>query len=102
VFSGRARRKEYWMFSLFNFIIALALGIIEGFSGLSDQSMLLNIYQLAVLLPSLAVGARRMHDTDHSGWWILVPIVNLVFAVSEGTRGENEYGPDPKAMAQSA
>jgi len=104
VFSGRARRKEYWMFFLFNIIIAFALGFIEGIAGIapaSDQSVLATIYQLAVLIPSIAVGVRRMHDTDHSGWWLLVPIVNLVFAVSEGTRGDNRFGPDPKAISHT-
>lgn len=55
------------------------------------------IYSLGVLTPGIAVVVRRMHDTDHSGWWLLVPIVNLVFAVSDGTRGDNRFGPDPKA-----
>ncbi len=105
VFAGRARRKEYWMFFLFNLIIAFVLGFIEGIVGIaleSDLSVLLTIYQLAVLIPSIAVGVRRMHDTDHSGWWLLVPIVNIVFAVREGTRGDNGFGSDPKALSQTA
>ncbi len=105
VFSGRARRKEYWMFFLFNLIIAFVLGFIEGIVGIapeSDQSVLVTIYQLAILIPSIAVGVRRMHDSDHSGWWLLVPIVNIVFAVSEGTRGVNRFGSDPKAISQTA
>jgi uncharacterized membrane protein YhaH (DUF805 family) len=100
VFSGRARRKEYWMFMLFNMIIVFGLGIIEGILGIaadSDQSILATIYQLAVLIPSIAVGVRRMQDTDHSGWWLLFPIVNLVFACTEGTGGDNRFGEDPKA-----
>lgn len=102
VFSGRARRKEYWMFFLFNIIIAVALGLVEGFVGIapeSNESVLATVYQLAILLPSIAVGVRRMHDTDHSGWWLLFPIVNLVLAVREGQRSENRFGPDPKATA---
>ena len=102
VFSGRARRKEYWMFFLFNILIAVALGIVEGILGIapeSDESVLVTIYQLGILIPAIAVGVRRMHDTDHSGWWLLLPIVNLVFAVTEGTRGANRFGPDPKATA---
>ena len=105
VFSARARRKEYWMFFLFNLIITFVLGFIEGIVGIApeiDQSVLVTIYQLAILIPSIAVGVRRMHDTDHSGWWLLVPIVNLVFAVSEGTRGDNRFGSDPKAISQTA
>jgi uncharacterized membrane protein YhaH (DUF805 family) len=99
VFSGRARRKEYWLFVLFNLIFAILLGFTDGMLGLvsdSGQGVLSSVYQLAVLIPSIAVGVRRMHDTDHSGWWLLLPIVNLVFAVREGTNGPNDYGPDPK------
>ena len=64
--------------------------------------MVTNLYSLAVLLPSVAVGVRRMHDTDHSGWWILLPIVNLIFACTEGTRGPNRFGADPKLSEQLA
>ena len=103
VFSGRARRKEYWMFFLFNIIIAAVLGFIEGLIGTNasqnGQSILGTIYQLAILIPSIAVGVRRMHDTDHSGWWLLFPIVNLVFALTEGTKGDNKFGADPKAVS---
>ena len=105
VFTGRARRKEYWMFFLINIIIAIGLGFIEGILGIAlntDRSVLATIYQLAVLIPTIAVSVRRMHDTDHSGWWLCVPIVNLIFALSEGTKGENRFGPDPKAMPQTA
>ena len=99
VFNGRARRKEYWMFYLFHVIILFVLGTIEGILGGftdTDQSVLGFIYQLAVFLPAIGVVIRRMHDTDHSGWWALVPIVNFVFLVTEGTKGENRFGPDPK------
>jgi uncharacterized membrane protein YhaH (DUF805 family) len=95
VFGGRARRKEYWMFILFNVIIAFLLGFVEALFG--GPGIIANIYSLAVIIPSIAVGIRRMHDTDHSGWWILLPIVNLVFAVTEGTRIDNRFGSDPKA-----
>lgn len=94
VFSGRARRKEYWMFVLFNFIISFVLGFIEGLAG--GPGIIVNIYGLAVLIPGIAVYVRRMHDSNHSGWWLLFPIVNLVFACTEGTRGDNRFGPDPK------
>ena len=100
IFSGRARRKEYWMFTLFSFLISVALGLIEGLLGIAantDQSVLGMIYSLAVLVPTIAAGVRRMHDTDHSGWWLLVPIINLVYAVQEGTSGTNRFGPDPKS-----
>jgi uncharacterized membrane protein YhaH (DUF805 family) len=103
VFEGRARRKEYWMFVLFNTIIAVGLMILGAVVGGSRQGqMFSNLYQLAVLLPSIAVGIRRMHDTDHSGWWILLPIVNLIFACTEGTRGPNRFGDDPKLAEQPA
>jgi uncharacterized membrane protein YhaH (DUF805 family) len=103
VFNGRARRKEYWMFALFNFLIAIAFGFVFGLVGGPGRgSVIFDIYQLAILIPSIAVGVRRMHDTDHSGWWLLVPIVNLVFACTEGTSGPNRFGPDPKLEAQFA
>ncbi|NJL46768.1 MAG: DUF805 domain-containing protein [Leptolyngbyaceae cyanobacterium SM2_5_2] len=99
VFSGRAHRTEFWMFFLFNFIISFGLGLIEVILGEvtnTNQSVLSTIYSLAVLIPNLAVGVRRMHDTDHSGWWLIVPVVNLVFAVTKGTEGENRFGPPPQ------
>ncbi len=102
VFTGRARRKEYWTFVLVSFVIAAVLGLIEGASGMfqnSSQSVLASLFQLGVLLPTIGVSIRRMHDADHSGWWVLVPIVNLVFALTEGTKGTNCFGPDPKAAA---
>jgi uncharacterized membrane protein YhaH (DUF805 family) len=94
VFEGRARRKEYWMFFLCNFLIGIVLGVIEQATGL--QGILSNIYNLAVFIPSIAVGIRRMHDSDHSGWWFIVPIAGLIFLFYDGTRGENRFGPDPK------
>lgn len=99
-FNGRARRKEYWMFFLFNLIISFVIGFVCGLILGEKGRIVANIYSLAVLLPSIAVGVRRMHDTDHSGWWIIVPIVNLVFACIEGTPGPNRFGPDPKLEAQ--
>jgi uncharacterized membrane protein YhaH (DUF805 family)/type II secretory pathway pseudopilin PulG len=107
VFSGRARRKEYWMFFLFNVIIAyvfgFAVGLLGAHTGLSGASILTltQIYTLATLIPSIAVGVRRMHDTDHSGWWLLFPIVNLVFLCTHGKRGDNRFGSDPKAFSSA-
>lgn len=92
-FNGRARRKEYWMFVLFNFIASFILGFIGG---LLEFPLLGNLYSLAVLLPSIAVAVRRMHDVGKSGWYILIPIYNFILCVTEGDNGENEYGPDPK------
>lgn len=99
VFTGRAHRTEYWMFVLFNLIISIGLELIEGILGgatNTDQSVLSTIYSLAILIPSIAVGVRRMHDTDHSGLWVIVPIVNLIFSVTKGTEGENRFGHPPK------
>ena len=105
VFEGRARRKEYWAFVLWNLIIAFCFGAIEGLIGgatNTNQSVFGTIYQLAVLVPSIAVGVRRMHDTNHRGWWLLVPIASFVLALREGDHGLNQYGPDPKAVPESA
>jgi len=100
VFRGRARRKEFWVFFLIYIIVVAVLGFIEGvMSGTalgSGLRVLGTLYQLAILIPYIAVGVRRMHDTDHSGWWLLFPMVNLAFLVSEGTRGDNRFGSDPK------
>lgn len=101
VFSGRARRKEYWNFFLFNLIVALLLGIVEvvlGIASNTDQSVLGNIYGLAVFCPSVAVGVRRMHDSGHHGLWLIVPIANLIFALQDSEPGTNQYGPNPKGM----
>ena len=98
-FSGRAHRTEYWMFFFYNFIISLGLTIVEVIlmqGTNTDQSILGNIYSLAVLVPSLAVGIRRMHDTDHSGWWLIVPIVNLVFLCTKGNASDNRFGSRPR------
>jgi uncharacterized membrane protein YhaH (DUF805 family) len=92
-FNGRARRSEYWYFVLFNFLITMALG---GVSYVINSMLLYNIYSVAVLLPSIAVGVRRMHDVGKSGWFLLIPLYNLYLACSEGDKGENEYGYDPK------
>ena len=107
VFSGRARRKEYWFFVLFNIIIGLALTFIDFSTGLydveSEIGLLSSLYSLAVLVPSIAVTIRRLHDTSRTGWWFLiafVPIIGvivlLVFMVFDSTPGDNQYGPNPK------
>ncbi len=92
-FSGRARRKEYWMFFLINLIISIILNVIGA---MVRFEFLGGIYSLIMLLPSIAVGVRRMHDQGKSGWFILIPIYNLILACTEGDHGENAYGPDPK------
>jgi uncharacterized membrane protein YhaH (DUF805 family) len=107
VFSGRARRKEYWMFVLFNIIISFALGFVTGFVASLIGSpgiagIITIIYSLAIIIPGIAVGVRRMHDLGRSGWWIIVPFVNLVFLFMDSQPGENEYGPNPKAELSPA
>ena len=102
VFQGRAHRKEFWMFVLFSSITVFLLGFIEGALGLwpyTEESVLADIYSLAVALPALGVSVRRMHDTDRSGWWCIVPFVNLYFSCLDGTSGDNRFGPDPKGVA---
>lgn len=106
VFSGRAQRKEYWMFVLFNLIVSFIIGIVTGIIGAatgSDLSIVSFLYGAAVMLPSIGVGVRRLHDIDRSGWWLLLSfipilgwIVLLIFHVKDSTPGENEYGPNPK------
>jgi len=93
-FSGRARRKEYWYFVLSMAIVGFVLRFISAIAGMG--SALGNIYNLAIFLPSLATGIRRMHDTDRCGWWILLPIVNIVFLAQDSHIGTNQYGPNPK------
>ncbi|MFD1769320.1 DUF805 domain-containing protein [Sphingobacterium suaedae] len=117
-FSGRARRKEFWMFALFNFIIgSVILRLLDNLLGLTyggsdvygsyaayaEQGILSSIYSLVVLIPSLAVAVRRLHDTGKSGWFLLlllIPCVGwailLYFYIVEGDRETNQYGPDPK------
>ncbi len=113
-FSGRARRTEFWMFVLFNAIALIILGILDNLLGFSTTTMgtgsiavsggiLTAIYQLAVLIPSLAVGARRLHDTGKSGWWqllALIPLVGaiilIVFWATAGDPSPNQHGVNPK------
>jgi uncharacterized membrane protein YhaH (DUF805 family) len=94
-FSGRSRRKEYFYFLIFVLVASFAVGIYAGFTK-TDVKILTAIIELGVFVPSLAVGVRRMHDTDHRGWWLLVPLVNLYFVFSKGQVGPNRFGNDPK------
>ncbi len=95
-FNGRAKRPEYWWFFLFCFLVSLVLNIVSA--GLSL------VFSLGTLLPSLAAGARRLHDTNRSGWWQLlwiIPVIGwivmIVFLVQEGEASENAYGSAPEA-----
>ena len=106
VFNGRAQRKEYWMFVLFNIIISIVLSFVEGMIG--TKGIIAILYGLALLIPGIAVSVRRLHDTNHSGWWLLidfVPIIGiiilLVFMVRDSQSGENRYGPNPKEVKVS-
>ena len=102
-FSGRARRSEYWYFVLFNVIVSFILGFTDGVMGTmtdTGNGMLSGVYTLAVLIPSIAVGVRRMHDVGKSGWFLLIPIYNLILACTEGEQRDNQYGPNPKMTGQ--
>lgn len=113
-FSGRARRKEYWMFTLVNTIIitvlyAILMSSIDMNTGETSSlgsivGIIIGIYSLAIIVPSLAVTIRRFHDQDKSGWMFLLAfipaiggLIVFVFMCLEGTKGDNRFGPDPKA-----
>ncbi len=107
VFNGRARRKEYWYFFLFNFIITIVLAFVDGvtgsFSAEAGMGLLGGIYMLAILIPGIAVSVRRLHDTGRSGGWLLIGLIPLigavallVFLVQDSKSGQNQYGANPK------
>ena len=96
-FQGRAKRKEYWMFVLINCIISTVLALLG--SQVEIFQLLAGLYSLAVLLPSLAVSIRRLHDTGRSGWWLfisLIPLIGsiilIVFMCQDSRENENQYG----------
>lgn len=101
-FNGRARRSEYWYFFLVNVIVTQALNFtnIFLFNGFALIGWIVMLFNLAILVPSIAVAIRRMHDVGKSGWYALIPFYNLILACTEGAHGVNEYGADPKAKAQ--
>lgn len=110
-FSGRSRRKEYWMFLLGIIIAFVALAAVEGVVGISGSvagvyGPLTLILAIAIIIPGIAVQVRRFHDQDKSGWFVLlglIPFVGglivLIFMLLEGTKGPNRFGPDPKGAA---
>lgn len=117
-FQGRSRRREYWMFALLNALIGIFVGLVFllGYAaGMSQTEMdtwlmpvvyLASLYSLVAFIPGVAVTIRRLHDTDRSGWnvlWALVPLFGalllLVYYITEGTRGPNRFGADPKGDA---
>jgi uncharacterized membrane protein YhaH (DUF805 family) len=109
-FNGRARRKEYWIFTLISVIASIVLGFIDGLTGLmvgdGAVGILGLIYSLAVFIPSLAVSVRRLHDSGRSGWWILIAFIPLLGAIAlivffcmDSEEGDNQYGPNPKLLS---
>jgi uncharacterized membrane protein YhaH (DUF805 family) len=105
-FSGRARRMEYWMFVLIYGLITFAIEYGERYIG--TGGIIGIIFSLGMIIPSLAVAVRRLHDTNHSGWWLLaapVPLLDLVllyYFLTRGDPGPNSHGPDPKAAVVAA
>ncbi|OCG14837.1 MULTISPECIES: DUF805 domain-containing protein [unclassified Gilliamella] len=110
-FNGRARRKEYWMYVLFNCLLGIALNFIALIFGSISHSLLSVmvfvqcIISLALIIPGLAVTVRRLHDINKSGWWILIGLIPLigaivlfVFACLDSTPGSNQYGENPKGL----
>ncbi len=96
VFTGRTARKDYWMFILFNFIISIIFSIILVVSGLADSSaseLVIDTYKLVILLPSLSISVRRLHDANFSGWWAMLPFVSIFMCMVKGNPQTNKYGP---------
>jgi uncharacterized membrane protein YhaH (DUF805 family) len=103
VFSGRARRQEYWMYFLFTMIFVFVCGFVDF---ILNTYIFIIVYLLATVIPSLAVSVRRLHDTGRSGWWLLISfvpfigsLVLLIFTLLDGNTNENEYGSNPKHIA---
>ena len=99
-FGGRATRQEYWMFVLFHVIALVVALVIDGILG--TYGLVYGLYSLASFIPMLAAGVRRLHDGNHSGWWMLISIVALIFSLMKGTEGPNRFGPDPNAAVAAA
>lgn len=105
-FSSRSRRKEYWMFMLWVFIFTIVLAIVEYATGLiiePDIGILTTIFSLVILIPSISVTVRRLHDIGRTGWWILLGLIPLlgwivlfIFTLLNSESGSNKYGPNPK------
>jgi uncharacterized membrane protein YhaH (DUF805 family) len=100
-FSGRATRSEYWYFFLFLVIVNIVASVLDS-TIFGDMPVLYLIATLALLVPSIAAGVRRLHDTDKAGWWLLaglIPVIGtivlIVFFCQRGSVGTNQFGPDP-------
>lgn len=96
VFSGRASRSEYWWFFLFNFLVST---VAEMLDGAVEAPVFSIIVSLGLLLPGIAVAVRRCHDSNHSGWWVICPIVNIIFMFLPSDPNANEYG-EPETMSE--
>ena len=110
-FNGRARRKEYWMYLLFNLIFALVAIILDNVFGLAFESIgygvIYLLYSLITFIPSLSVSVRRLHDKSKSGWYLLLAIIPIIGGIvllfilaADGDPGENEYGINPKELPE--
>lgn len=106
-FSGRARRAEYWYFTLFALLIAIGVMLVESFLGTFSEEagigVVSGLYLLAITVPGLAVMVRRLHDTGRSGWWYFISLIPLIgglvllfFLAQDSEPGENDFGPNPK------
>ena len=102
-FNGRANRREFWTFVLINIVIGMVLVGATGDATNDQPGLLAMLFYLAALLPTIAVSARRLHDTNRSGWWawlalvpVVGPLVLLYFTVLPGDLQPNNYGPNPK------
>lgn len=105
-FSGRSRRKEYWLFVLFTTGISIVLSIVDAITGLElaeDFGVLGGLFSLLIFIPTISVTVRRLHDIGRSGWWFLltfVPIIGwitlFIFTLLDSQSGTNAYGPSPK------
>ncbi|AWN23516.1 DUF805 domain-containing protein [Deinococcus irradiatisoli] len=110
VFSGRARRREYWMFTLFYFVFGIVFGILDVVFGTVGESsasvgLFYGVYSLVMLFPSLAVLCRRLHDAGYNNWWLLISLVPLIgqlvlliFTLQDSQPGSNKWGPNPKLL----
>ncbi|MGR5529000.1 DUF805 domain-containing protein [Vibrio alfacsensis] len=108
-FSGRARRQEYWYFTLVNILVNLVMNIIDRIMGnvfqIENFGLFGVLYALFILIPSLAVTVRRLHDTDRTGWWVFIAIIPIIgflvmlyFLVQDSEEGTNQYGDNPKTI----
>ena len=112
-FSGRARRSEYWYFALFTFLVGIVTSVLDlvlgtDYEGTTSGGLINTLVSLALFLPGLAVGVRRLHDTDRSGWWILIgiiPIIGWILLIvwfCTDSKPDNQYGPNPKGHTSGA